>query len=376
MSPGLGRSVDRRSLLEWLRPHVFVFDRPLLTGLMMVVLISLAAQYSAAFDFPGRFDGHVRNLVVAGAALWVAAMIPPALLMRIALPLYGVGVALLVAVALFGVTNKGAQRWLDIGITRIQPSEVLKIATPLMLAWYFQQREGTLRWTDFLIAALILMVPVGLIAKQPDLGTAILVLAAGGYVIFFAGLAWRVIVGLIVAGLGALPLLWMVMHEYQRQRVLTLIDPTSDPLGKGFHIIQSMIAVGSGGVFGKGWGEGTQSRLDFLPEHTTDFIFSVFAEEFGLVGVVGMLLLFTFIIGRSLWIVAQSRDTFARLVGSALAMTFFLFVVLNSGMISGVLPVVGVPMPLMSYGGTSAVSLLAGFGIILSVNAHRRFMGE
>jgi rod shape determining protein RodA len=371
MSAGLSRSVDRRSLLEWLRPHVFVFDRPLLTCLLLLVLISLAAQYSAAYDFPGRFDGHVRNLLVAGIALWVAAMVPPAALMRMAVPLYGVGVALLVAVALFGVTNKGAQRWLDIGITRIQPSEVLKIATPLMLAWYFQQREGTLRWTDFLIAALILMVPVGLIAKQPDLGTAILVLAAGGYVIFFAGLAWRVIVGLIVAGLGALPLLWMVMHEYQRQRVLTLIDPTSDPLGKGFHIIQSMIAVGSGGVFGKGWMQGTQTHLEFIPERTSDFILAVYAEEFGLLGVAVLMAIYLAIIGRGLLIAGSGGSTFGRLLAGSITMSFLTYCFVNMGMVIGILPVVGVPLPFMSYGGTAMVTLGLGTGMLMSIHRHR-----
>jgi rod shape determining protein RodA len=269
------RTFERRTPFEVIRPYVLVFDRALLTATALVMLISIAIQYSAGFDFPGRFEGHVRNLLVAIAVMWVVALVPPNLLMRIAVPLYAVGVALLVAVDLFGVTNKGAQRWLNIGFTRIQPSEVLKIATPLMLAWYFQQREGVLRWFDFLMAALILIIPVGLIAKQPDLGTAILVLAAGVYVIFFAGLSWRIILGLLVAGVAALPLLWMSMHDYQRQRVLTLIDPTADPLGKGFHIIQSTIAVGSGGLFGKGWMQGTQTHLEFIPERTTDFILAV-----------------------------------------------------------------------------------------------------
>jgi rod shape determining protein RodA len=278
-------SMERRTPWEVVRRYVLVFDGSLLVAMGLVVLISVATMYSAAFDYPGRFYGHFRNLGVAFAVMWLAAIVPPALLMRLAVPLYVIGVALLVAVDIFGIINKGAQRWLDIGVTRIQPSELLKIATPLMLAWYFNQREGMLRWGDFLVATLLLAVPVGLIAKQPDLGTSILVLAAGAYVIFFAGLSWKIIIGLVTAAVAALPVLWSVLHDYQRQRVMTLIDPTVDPLGKGFHIIQSMIAVGSGGLTGKGWMQGTQTHLEFIPERTTDFILAVYAEEFGMLGV-------------------------------------------------------------------------------------------
>jgi rod shape determining protein RodA len=335
------------------------------------MLISIAIQYSAGFDFPGRFEGHVRNLLVAIAVMWVVALVPPNLLMRIAVPLYAVGVALLVAVDLFGVTNKGAQRWLNIGFTRIQPSEVLKIATPLMLAWYFQQREGVLRWFDFLMAALILIIPVGLIAKQPDLGTAILVLAAGVYVIFFAGLSWRIILGLLVAGVAALPLLWMSMHDYQRQRVLTLIDPTADPLGKGFHIIQSTIAVGSGGLFGKGWMQGTQTHLEFIPERTTDFILAVYAEEFGFFGVCILMTLYLAIILRGLAIAATGGSTFGRLLAGSISLSFFTYCFVNTGMVIGILPVVGVPLPWLSYGGTAMVTLGLGMGMLMSIQRHR-----
>ncbi len=365
------RTFERRTPFEVIRPYVLVFDRALLTATALVMLISIAIQYSAGFDFPGRFEGHVRNLLVAIAVMWVVALVPPNLLMRIAVPLYAVGVALLVAVDLFGVTNKGAQRWLNIGFTRIQPSEVLKIATPLMLAWYFQQREGVLRWFDFLMAALILIIPVGLIAKQPDLGTAILVLAAGVYVIFFAGLSWKIILGLLVAGVAALPLLWMSMHDYQRQRVLTLIDPTSDPLGKGFHIIQSTIAVGSGGLFGKGWMQGTQTHLEFIPERTTDFILAVYAEEFGLFGVCILMTLYLAIILRGLAIAATGGSTFGRLLAGSISLSFFTYCFVNTGMVIGILPVVGVPLPWLSYGGTAMVTLGLGMGMLMSIHRHR-----
>ena len=365
------RSFERRTPLELIRPYVLVFDRALLTATALVMFISIAIQYSAGFDFPGRFEGHVRNLLIAIGVMWVMALVPPNQLMRIAVPLYAVGVALLVAVDLFGITNKGAQRWLNIGFTRIQPSEVLKIATPLMLAWYFQHREGVLRWFDFLLAALILIIPVGLIAKQPDLGTSILVLAAGVYVIFFAGLSWKIILGLLVAGVAALPLLWVSMHDYQRQRVLTLIDPTSDPLGKGFHIIQSTIAVGSGGLFGKGWMQGTQTHLEFIPERTTDFILAVFAEEFGLFGVCILMTLYLAIILRGLAIAATGGSTFGRLLAGSISLSFFTYCFVNTGMVIGILPVVGVPLPWLSYGGTAMVTLGLGAGMLMSIHRHR-----
>ncbi|RPH45756.1 MAG: rod shape-determining protein RodA [Burkholderiales bacterium] len=363
--------MERRTPWEMVRRYVLVFDGSLLVAMGLVVLISVATMYSAAFDYPGRFNGHFRNLGIAFGVMWVAAIVPPAVLMRLAVPLYVAGVALLVAVDLFGIINKGAQRWLDIGVTRIQPSELLKIATPLMLAWYFNQREGMLRWGDFLVATVLLAVPVGLIAKQPDLGTSILVLAAGAYVIFFAGLSWKVIIGLVTAAVAALPVLWSVLHDYQRQRVMTLIDPTVDPLGKGFHIIQSMIAVGSGGLTGKGWMQGTQTHLEFIPERTTDFILAVYAEEFGMLGIGVLMLLYLAIISRGLVISGSGATLFGRLLAGSITMSFFTYCFVNMGMVIGVLPVVGVPLPWMSYGGTAMVTLGIGAGMLMSIHRHR-----
>jgi rod shape determining protein RodA len=364
-------SMERRSPWQAIRQYVMVFDGTLLLGMVLVMLISLATMYSAAFDYNGRLGAHTRNMAIACAVMWIFALVPPALLMRVAVPLYALGIALLVAVVLFGEISKGAQRWLDIGITRIQPSEMLKIATPMMLAWYFQQREGTLRWYDFAIAGVLLALPVGLIAEQPDLGTSILVLAAGAYVIFFAGLSWSLIAGLTTTALACLPLLWMVMHDYQRQRVLTLLDPTRDPLGKGFHIIQSTIAVGSGGLTGKGWMEGTQTHLEFIPERTTDFILAVFAEEFGLLGVGVLMLLYLAIISRGLVISANGGTAFGRLMAGSITMSFFTYCFVNMGMVIGLLPVVGVPLPWMSYGGTAMVTLGLGAGMLMSISRHR-----
>ena len=364
-------TMDRRTLWSLVRRYVLVFDGSLSFALGLVMLISVVTMYSAAFDFPGRFNGHLRNLGLAVGVMWLAAITPPAVMMRLAVPLYAIGIALLIAVDVFGVINKGAQRWLDIGITRIQPSEMLKIATPLMLAWFFNQREGMLRWSDFLVATVLLVVPVGLIAKQPDLGTSILVLAAGAYVIFFAGLSWRLIIGLVIAGIAALPLLWSMMHDYQRQRVMTLIDPTSDPLGKGFHIIQSTIAVGSGGLYGKGFMQGTQTHLEFIPERTTDFILAVYAEEFGLLGVGVLMLLYLAVISRGLVIAGSGATAFGRLMGGSITMSFFTYCFVNMGMVIGILPVVGVPLPFMSYGGTAMVTLGLGAGILMSIDRHR-----
>jgi rod shape determining protein RodA len=361
-------------LWERVRPHVVVFDPVLSMTLALLVGASVLTMYSAAYDFPGRFDGHVRNLLVALAALWIAANVPPSWMMRSAVPLYVAGVLLLVAVALFGDVSKGARRWLNLGFGRVQPSELLKIAMPLMLAWYFQRREGWLRWYDFAVAVLLLALPVVLIARQPDLGTAVLVLAAGAYVIFLAGLSWKVIAALAAAAGAAAPLMWAAMHDYQRQRVLTLIDPSSDPLGKGFHIIQSTIAVGSGGPWGKGWLQGTQTHLEFIPERTTDFIFAVYSEEFGLVGNAVLLMLYLVLISRGLVIAAQAANEFTRLLAGAITLIFFTYAFVNMGMVSGVLPVVGVPLPLMSYGGTAMVTLGLGAGLLMSISRHRKLV--
>jgi rod shape determining protein RodA len=289
-------------------------------------------------------------------------------------PVYAVGLALLIGVALFGEISHGARRWLNVGVTRIQPSELMKIGVPLMLAWYFDRYEAILKVKDFAIGAIVLAVPVGLIALQPDLGTALLVASAGFFVLFLAGLSWKILAGLVVAGAASLPVLWGMMHDYQRQRVLTMLDPTQDPLGSGYHTIQSTIAMGSGGLFGKGWLNGTQARLDFLPERTTDFVFAVYSEEFGLFGNLILLILFVLLIGRGLYIAANASVLFSRLLAGAVTLTFFTYAFVNMGMVSGILPVVGVPLPLISYGGTSLVTLLFGLGILMSIHTHKRLV--
>lgn len=365
---------DTLDLRNRLRGWLTVFD-PTLTAMLAIIFgLSLVTMYSASLGFPGRFDGHARNLAIAFAVMWMVANVPPAWLMRSAVPLYVLGLLLLVAVALFGDISKGARRWLDLGFTRIQPSELMKIAAPLMLAWYFERREGVKRWYDFAIATALLAVPMALILRQPDLGTALLVLAAGGAVIFLAGLSWKVIASLLLGAAAAAPVLWNLMHDYQRERVLTLIDPTSDPLGKGFHIIQSTIAVGSGGLWGKGWMQGTQTHLEFIPERTTDFIFAVFSEEFGLVGNSVLLVLYLLLISRGLVISAQASTEFSRLLAGSLTLIFFTYAFVNMGMVSGILPVVGVPLPMMSYGGTAQVTLALGAGILMSIARNRKLV--
>jgi len=343
-------------------------DWPLMGITGVLVALTLVVMASAS---PERFGAQLINLAVALVAMRIVAQIPPQRMMHLAVPFYVVGVVLLIAVALFGDISKGARRWLDLGFMRAQPSELLKIAMPVLLAWFFQQRETTLRLADYGIAAALLLVPVALIARQPDLGTAILVSAAGFYVIFFAGLPWKILAGLAVAGLAAAPVAWTLLHDYQRHRILTLIDPEQDPLGKGFHIIQSTIAIGSGGIFGKGWHQGTQAQLDFLPERHTDFIFAVFGEEFGLVGNLLLLVLYALLIGRGLMIAANAATLFSRLLAGAVTMIFFTYAFVNMGMVSGILPVVGVPLPLVSYGGTALVTLFVGIGILMSIHKHR-----
>jgi len=313
-------------------------------------------------------------MLIALSVMWVFANIPPHFLQRLALPLFILGCALLVGVALVGDIVNGARRWLNIGITRIQPSELMKIALPLMLAWYFNRNEATLRLRNYLVAALLLAFPAALILRQPDLGTALMISASGGYLIFLAGLPWRIIILLGVAGLTSLPFLWSAMHDYQRQRVLTLLDPTTDPLGTGYHTIQSTIAVGSGGALGKGWMNGTQTHLDFIPERTTDFIFAVYAEEFGLLGNAVLLVMFLFVIARAMVITSNAPTLFTRLLAGSITMTFFTYAFVNMGMVSGILPVVGVPLPLISYGGTSLVSICLGFGILMSINTHKKLV--
>jgi len=377
---------ERPSVWQRLLPVFRGFDGPLAAAVAILAVIGMVTMYSAGFDHGTRFVDHGRNLLLAFIVLFVVAQVPPQKLMALAVPLYVAGLALLVATALFGITKKGATRWLNIGFV-IQPSEILKIGVPLMLAWWFQKREGHLRAPDFVIAALILLIPVGLVAKQPDLGTAILILSAGLYVIFFAGLSWRLIVPvLVLAGAGIVVLIvsepticqsgfeWPFLREYQRHRVCTLLDPSKDPLGKGFHIIQGMIAIGSGGLTGKGFMAGTQTHLEFIPERTTDFVFAAFCEEFGFVGVAALMGGFTFLILRGLMIAGEAPTVFARLLAGAITLSFFTYAFVNMGMVSGILPVVGVPLPFVSYGGTAMVTLGLGLGILMSVAKSRRLM--
>jgi rod shape determining protein RodA len=370
------RRIDNRPRVwEVIKPYLTVFDPILSFALLVLCVLSIATMYSAAYDFPGRFAGHLRNIFIALLVTWMAANVKPAFLMRVAVPLYITGVALLICVAVFGDVSKGARRWLNLGFIRIQPSEILKIAMPLMLAWYFQRREGARTALDFLLAIVLLAIPAAFIVRQPDLGTAILVASAGAFVIFFAGLSYKVIFGLMALGAAIAPFYWeYVMHDYQRQRILTLFDPTADPLGKGFHIIQSVIAVGSGGLFGKGWMEGTQTHLEFIPERTTDFILAVYSEEFGLVGVAVLLVVYAIFIGRALVISGSGANAFMRLLAGAIALIYAVYAFVNMGMVSGILPVVGVPLPWMSYGGTSMVTLGLGAGLLMSLNRHRKLV--
>ena len=377
---------ERPSILQRIAPVFTGFDGPLSLAILLLAGAGLLTMYSAGFDHGTRFVDHGRNMLIAFGILFVVAQVPPQKLMALAVPLYLVGVALLVATAIFGITKKGATRWLNLGMV-IQPSEILKIAMPLMLAWWFQRREGQLRAPDFVVAMLLLGVPVGLIVRQPDLGTAILVLSAGMYVIFFAGLSWRLIVPVLMMAVVAISALvlsadricepdlkWPLLRDYQKQRVCTLLDPSTDPLGKGFHILQGMIAIGSGGLGGKGFMSGTQTHLEFIPERTTDFIFAAFAEEFGLAGCVALLLGFVFLIFRGLMIAADAPTMFTRLLAGSITLSFFTYAFVNMGMVSGILPVVGVPLPFISYGGTAMVTLGLGLGILMSVAKSRRLV--
>ncbi|MDE2095006.1 MAG: rod shape-determining protein RodA [Burkholderiales bacterium] len=369
-----------------MKPIFSGFDVPLLIAMLLLGATGMVTMYSAGFDAGTRFVDHGRNMLLALAVVFVVAQVSPQTLIKLAVPLYTIGVALLVAVAVMGVTKKGATRWLNVGVV-IQPSEILKIAMPLMLAWWFQRREGALRVLDFAIALLLLVVPVALIVKQPDLGTAILVLSAGLYVIFFAGLSWKLIIPVLVLGAAAITAVvvsedricqpdvkWPMMRDYQKNRVCTLLDPTTDPLGKGFHIIQGMIAIGSGGVEGKGFMKGTQTHLEFIPERTTDFIFAAFSEEFGLVGASGLIIGFIFLIFRGLMIAAAAPTVFTRLLAGSITLSFFTYAFVNMGMVSGILPVVGVPLPFISYGGTAMVTLGLGLGILMSISKSRRLI--
>ncbi|MFZ2652710.1 MAG: rod shape-determining protein RodA [Burkholderiaceae bacterium] len=377
---------EEPSRWQRIRPVFTGFDPPLAVAIALLACAGLVTMYSAGFDHGARFSGHVRNMLLGLAVLFLVAQVSPHRLMSLAVPLYTIGVGLLIATAVMGVTKKGATRWLNVGLI-VQPSEILKIAVPLLLAWWFQRREGHIRAVDYLVALLLLAVPVGLIVKQPDLGTAILVSTAGLYVIFFAGLSWRLVIPVLAIGVIAAAALvvsegqicqsdvkWPLLRDYQKNRVCTLLDPSTDPLGKGFHIIQGMIAIGSGGLSGKGYLKGTQTHLEFIPERTTDFIFAAFAEEFGLIGCAALLLGFTFLIIRGLMIAAEAPTLFTRLLAGAITLSFFTYAFVNMGMVSGVLPVVGIPLPFISYGGTAMVSLGLGLGILMSIAKSRRLI--
>jgi rod shape determining protein RodA len=361
------------------------FDAQLTLAILLLCALGLVTMYSAGYDHGTRFVDHARNMLIAAFVLFAVAQLPPQRLMQIAVPLYVIGVTLLIATALFGITKKGATRWLNLGAAVIQPSEILKIAVPLMLAWWFQRREGQTQAIDFGVAFVLLAVPFALIVKQPDLGTAILVLSAGLYVMFLAGLSWKLILPVVLVallGLGAMVwfedricqpgVSWPGLHPYQKNRVCTLLNPTQDPLGKGFHIIQGMIAIGSGGLTGKGFMNGTQTHLEFIPERTTDFIFAAFAEEFGLAGGIALILAFSFLILRGLVIASEAPMLFSRLIAGAVTLGFFTYAMVNMGMVAGILPVVGIPLPFVSYGGTAMVSLGLGLGILMSVARSRR----
>ena len=380
------RGLNNITLLQRIAPVFRGFDVPLIVAVALLACVGLVAMYSSGYDHGTRFVDHARNMMIAATVMFVVAQIPPQRLMELAVPLYTFGVVLLIAVAIFGITKKGARRWINVGVV-IQPSEILKIAMPLMLAWWFQKREGQLRPLDFLVAGLLLAVPVGLIMKQPDLGTALLVLAAGISVIFFAGIKWKWILPPLLIGVIGVAMLiiyepqlcaddvnWRVLHEYQRQRVCTLLDPARDPLGKGFHIIQGMIAIGSGGLLGKGFMQGTQTHLEFIPERTTDFIFAAFSEEFGLLGNMLLIGCFIFLILRAMLIALEAPSLFTRLLAASVTMIFFTYAFVNMGMVSGILPVVGVPLPFVSYGGTAMVTLGMALGILMSVSKSKRLM--
>jgi len=377
---------DKPSPWQRIKPVFQGFDLPLVFIVGFLCTLGLVNMYSVGFDHGTRFLDQGRNMLLAAGVLFVVAQVPPQRLMALAVPLYTAGVLLLIATALFGLTKKGATRWLNLGVV-IQPSEILKIAMPLTLAWWFQRREGQLRPLDFAVAGGLLVAPVALVLKQPDLGTSLLVLSSGLYVIFFAGLSWRLILPVLLSGAIGITLIvsyqgdlcqpgvkWVGLHGYQKNRVCTLLDPTTDPLGKGFHIIQGMIAIGSGGVTGKGFMQGTQTHLEFIPERTTDFAFAAYAEEHGLVGNLLLMAGFLALIFRGLVIAAQAPTLFSRLLAGSLSLSFFTYAFVNMGMVSGILPVVGVPLPFISYGGTAMVTLGLALGMLMSIAKSRGLM--
>ncbi len=355
----------------WQKLHI---DLPLLLGILSLMALGLFIVYSASGQNMSMIYRHLRSIGVALVVMLVIAQVPPLSYRKWAVPVFVIGLLMLVAVLLFGHVGKGAQRWLDLGVMKFQPSEIMKLVVPIMIAWFISQHNLPVKISTVILAFILVLIPTLLIARQPDLGTSLLIASSGVFVIFLAGASWRLIG--VCAGLASAfaPILWMfLMKDYQRQRVMTFLNPEQDPLGSGYHIIQSKIAIGSGGLEGKGYLQGTQSQLEFLPERHTDFIFSVFSEEFGLIGVAVLLSVYLFIVMRGLWIAANAQHAFTKLLAGSLTLTFFVYVFVNIGMVSGLLPVVGVPLPLVSYGGTSMVTLLAGFGMLMAISTHRRF---
>jgi rod shape determining protein RodA len=367
------RDLDISTDDNWLL-HRLEFDVVLILALISLGALGLVIFHSASGASDVLLHKQMLRLGLAFALMFAVAQVSPAVYQRSSPILYFVGLLLLASVLLFGDIGKGAQRWLVIAGFRFQPSEIMKIAMPMMIAWHLASRPLPPHIKQILVAVLLLSIPTVLIAKQPDLGTAILVAASGATILFIAGMSWYLILGVIAIGAGCTPILWHFMREYQRNRVLTFLNPESDPLGSGYHIIQSKIAIGSGGINGKGWLKGTQTQLDFLPESSTDFIFSVFAEEFGLVGTIALLTLYLIIIARGLIIASRAQDSYSRLLAAGITLTFFVYVFVNIGMVTGVLPVVGVPLPLISYGGTSMITIMFGFGILMSIHRHRKFL--
>ena len=365
------KAMDERTIIQ--RLHL---DLPLLTGIILLCLIGTVVLYSAGSQDIGLIYRQLLRVGVALILLLICAQLSPPKLARWSLGIYLTGLLLLALVLVFGDVGKGAQRWLDLGLFRFQPSELMKIALPMVLAWLFSEKPLPPSFFRIVISCVMIILPVVLIVKQPDLGTSLLVAAAGFSILFVAGINWKLIVGFIGFAALSTPVLWYFMHDYQRQRILTFLNPEQDPLGAGYHIIQSKIAIGSGGIYGKGWLNGTQSHLEFLPERSTDFIFSVFSEEFGFMGVLLIVFLYLFVIARGLQISMNAQQTYGKLLGSGLVFTFFVYIFVNMGMVTGQLPVVGVPLPLISMGGTSMVTLMAGFGILMAIQSHRRLLSE
>ena len=372
--PGYSSRAQRTFTLTGRVLEMLHLDGPLLAAVLAVCTAGLIVLYSAAGENVGIFLGQAARVGLGLAVLVVVAQVPPRLMRAGAPWLFALGVLLLVAVALVGDVSMGAQRWLDLKVVRFQPSEIMKLAVPLACAWYLHDRPLPPDLRTVIVVGVAVLVPTLLIAEQPDLGTALLVASGGALVVLLAGLQLRYIFGLGALVLAAVPVAWHFMHDYQRQRVLTFLDPQNDPLGAGYHTIQSQIAIGSGGLFGKGYMNGSQAQLEFLPERSTDFIFAVIGEEWGLVGLGVLMVLYLMVIARGLYIAVQAQDTFSRLMAGALTLTFTVYVFVNSGMVAGLLPVVGVPLPLVSYGGTSLVTLMAGFGILMSIHSRRKLV--